>query len=233
MKRAPAPSPSPSIAGTLFVLVLKLLWAAFVVTTPLLGAWVASSLAAYRNGPVALAAASGLLFFPALPLAWEADAQRRRRRRLKGVVRPTILTFWDRFILRTLLINLVFLGALLATYPAAGFAALSTRGDWMLEGRHGATAEAIRAQLFRAADRLEWLYLAVRPNPFDKADDGGSTSPTASTASTGGTDPVPPPKPAETAKPAPTPAPTPAPDKPPPPSAEPSREWPMSPVLHP
>jgi hypothetical protein len=56
-------------------------------------------------------------------------------------------------------VNLLFLGVLLGTGPAKGFTALSTRGDWMLDGRHGATAESIRKQLFHAADRLEWLYL--------------------------------------------------------------------------
>ena len=61
-------------------LLLELLWVAVVVLAPALGAWTASSLAAYLNGPVWLAAAAGLLLFPVLPLAWEAWAASRRRK---------------------------------------------------------------------------------------------------------------------------------------------------------
>ena len=244
----PRPSGSPSIAGALFVVVLKLLWAAFVIATPLLGAWVASSLAAYANGPTALAASTGLLLFPALPLAWDAWATRRRNRDPKKAGTPRVLTFWDRFILRTLAVNLLFLGVLLGTGPARGFTALSTRGDWMIDGRHGATAESARKLLFHAADRLEWLYLAVHVNPFDQKDgDAGGTSsgtpdPTPSATSTTSPAPTtttPKPvdttKPVDTAKPAdttkPPPIPPPAPDKP---SAgvAPS-PWPMPPTLDP
>jgi hypothetical protein len=98
-------------------LVLKAVWIAFVITTPVLGAWVASSLAAYANGPVALAAASALLAFPVLPLAWEAWAERRRKK--SASAKPHILTFTDRLVLRTLAVNLLFLGLLLGTQPKA------------------------------------------------------------------------------------------------------------------
>ena len=238
MKRPAPPPPRSSIAGALFVVVLKIVWAAFVIATPLLGAWVSSSLAAYFNGPTALAASTGLLLFPALPLAWEAWTTRRRGRDPKKAGAPRILTFWDRFILRTLAVNLIFLGALLGTGPAKGFTALSTRGDWMLDGHHGATAESARKLLFRAADRLEWLYLAVHVNPFDQKDgDAGGTSsgtpdPTPSTTST--TSPAPTtttttPKPADTTRP--PPIPPPAPDQP---SAGVALgPWPLPPTLDP
>src|SRR5262245_25756629 len=114
---APASAPRRSPGVALIVLVLKALWVAFVIATPLLGAWAASSLAAYSNGPVAMAAATGLLLFPGLPLAWEGFAAYRRRKR--GDTRPHILTFGDRLILRTLIVNLLFLGVLLGTRPAA------------------------------------------------------------------------------------------------------------------
>jgi transglutaminase superfamily protein len=242
MKRPAPPPPRPSIAGALLVVVLKIVWAAFVIATPLLGAWVSSSLAAYFNGPTALAAAAGLLLFPALPLAWDAWVTRKRSRDPKKASAPRILTFWDRFILRTLAVNLVFLGALLGTEPAKGFTALSTRGDWMLDGRHGATAEGIRKQLFRAADRLEWLYLAVHVNPFDqKGTDGGGTTggapdPTTSTTSTTApTSTATTPKPTDTAAPVdtakPAPIPPPAPDRPSPGVA--SSQWPLPPTLDP
>ena len=121
----PRKAPGRSHGVALFVLVLKVLWVAFVVATPVLGAWAASSLAAYSNGPVGLSAATGLLLFPGLPLGWEAWGAYRRRR--KGDTSRRILTLGDRIILRTLAVNLLFLGVLLGTHPAAAFAALSAR----------------------------------------------------------------------------------------------------------
>ncbi|MEP7123185.1 MAG: transglutaminase domain-containing protein [Byssovorax sp.] len=236
MKRPAPPPPRSSIGGALFVGALKIVWAAFVIATPLLGAWVASSLAAYFNGPAALAASAGLLLFPGLPLLWDTWVTRKRGRDPKKASAPRILTFWDRFILRTLAVNLVFLGVLLGTEPAKGFTALSTRGDWMLDGRHGGAAEAARKQLFRAADRLEWLYLAVHENPFDQKSDsgGGTTSGTpdplpSTTSTTAPTATTPTPTPADTAKP--TPIPPPAPDKPA--SGGVASAWPLPSTLDP
>src|ERR1700757_2129670 len=108
-----AAPPRRSPGASLMVLALKALWVAFVIATPALGAWAASSLAAYSNGPVALAAATGLLLFPGLPLGWEAWAAYRRHRR--GDASRRILTFGDRIVLRTLAVNLLFLGVLLGT----------------------------------------------------------------------------------------------------------------------
>ena len=169
-KNADPAAPSEKAAALALVgLVLKGVWTAFVIATPVLGAWVASSLAAYANGPVALAAASGLLAFPVLPLAWEALSGHRRKK--KKVQKAHILTFGDRLVLRTLAVNLLFLGLLVGTRPQAAFGALSTRGDWMLDGSASQTAESIRKRLFWAADRLEWVYLAVHENPFEKPED--------------------------------------------------------------
>ncbi len=161
MSKQPA---SRSGSVTALVFVFKLLWTAAVIGVPALGVWFASSLAAYRNGPVWLVCLCGALLFPGLPLAWEAFAGWRRRGAAR---RARALTFWDRLVLRTLLINLVFLSGLLARFPAEGFAALSTRGDWFLDGREDARAEQARVLLFRAADGLEWLYEAARRNPYD------------------------------------------------------------------
>lgn len=233
----PAPRPAPraprrSPGAALLVYALKTLWVAFVIATPVLGAWASSSLAAYSNGPVGVAAATGLLLFPGLPLAWEAWASYRRRRR--GVLKPRILTFGDRLILRTLAVNLVFLGALLGTHPAVAFAALSTRGDWMLDGRKGARFDEARRWIFGAADRLEWLYLAVHEDTFARKGD----HPT----------PEPPPLPTATPTATPTTATTTAPaTTAPPPVAsatptprpggatptEPATAWPLAPTLHP
>lgn len=207
----PPRSPAWGAVGLFF----KGLWIAFVITTPVLGAWVASSLAAYANGPVALAAASGLLAFPVLPLAWERWSERRRRRNKAAT--PHILTFTDRFILRTLAVNLVFLGVLAGTRPQAVFSALSTRGDWMLDGQRGPAAAAVRARLFWAADRLEWLYLAFHDNPFDQGGDTPPPVPTGSAAPITSSPPVP--APTQDRPPPPPDRPSPAPsasDSPPP-----------------
>src|SRR5262245_17946454 len=105
----------------------------------------ASSLAAYRNGPVWLAVGCGLLLFPVLPLAWEARARRRLARDKREPSKT--FTTWDRVVLRTLAVNVLFMAALLACFPAAAFAALSTRGDWFLHGRRDPGAEEARRAL--------------------------------------------------------------------------------------
>ena len=171
-----------SRVGGALLLVLRLLWTAFVIATPLLGVWTASSLATYLNGPVALAVASGFLLFPGLPLLWDALANHRRasllsrrreaRERQGLAFEPPrrILTFGDRLILRTLVVNGACLGGLVAAYPEAGFAALSTRGDWMLEGRRDATSEQLRARLLQGASMLQWAYELAHDNPYREAE---------------------------------------------------------------
>ena len=184
-----------STGAALLVLVLKALWVAFVIATPVLGAWVASSLAAYSSGPVAVAAATGLLLFPGFPLGWEAWSLYWRRRR--GVTKPRILTFGDRLVLRTLAVNLVFLGVLLGTRPAAAFAALSTRGDWMLDGRQGPRLDegAPLDPLPRGRPAVEWIYLAVHEDTFARKGDEPPPVPSATASATE----APPPLPSSTA----------------------------------
>lgn len=139
---------------------------AFMLATPLLGVWVASSLAAYANARVGWVVASGLLLFPGLPLAWEGFAAWRRRARQSP--RPHVLTFGDRLLLRTLVLAVGFLAVLLASRPKVAFVALSARGDWFLRGRHGAVADRVRRGAFRLAGGLEWLYEATHKNPYEK-----------------------------------------------------------------
>ncbi|HEY8075503.1 MAG TPA: hypothetical protein VIF62_15370, partial [Labilithrix sp.] len=133
----------------------------FMIGAPLAGTWVASSLAAFANRATWMPVAAGLLLFPGLPLAWEGWTALRARKR------PTrrFLTFSDRIVLRTLAINVLFLGVLLAAFPERAFVALSTRGDWMLDGHHGPTAERARRVLLGSAGVLEWLYAATHENP--------------------------------------------------------------------
>jgi transglutaminase-like putative cysteine protease len=152
--------------GRALVIVFKVLAVLVMIAAPLLGVWVASSLAAYANARVGWVVAAGLLLFPVLPLSWEGFAAWRRRRREKP--KPRILTFGDRLVLRTLAINLLFLGLLVASTPKKVFVALSARGDWFLRDRHGAVADRVRRGAFRLAGGLEWLYEATHPNPYKK-----------------------------------------------------------------
>lgn len=147
-------------------LLLELAWIVVVVAAPALGVWTASSLAAYRNGPVWLACTAGLLLFPVVPFAWELWAARRRAARSGTGTRW--LSVWDRLALRTLFVNALFLALLVVRFPAATFAALSTRGDWFLDDSRSEGAERMRADLFAAAQGLEWLYRLVKPNPYQR-----------------------------------------------------------------
>lgn len=197
---------------------VKALWMASVVLVPALGVWVASSLAAYRNGPVWLACVCGLLLFPLAPLLWEGLAGWLRGR--GGRARPRVLTLGDRLILRTLVLNLAVLGGLLARFPAATFTALSTRGDWFLDGREGPQVERARALLFRAADRLEWLFDAVHANPYEEVVRAAEPQP------------PPPPVPGDSEQPAPAPGPD-APPSPTPTAPVAASTWPLPAELHP
>ena len=155
----------------LLILPFKLLWYAVVLAMPLLGFWLASTLALFLNGPRWLPWLAGGLSL-LLPLLWELERQsrfgrRKAEREAKQQPAPTqLLKPSDRLVLRTLFLNLVFLTALLIVWPQTSFAALATRGDWMLEGRQGAWVERSRTFLFSAANRLEWLYAFSQQNPY-------------------------------------------------------------------
>jgi hypothetical protein len=160
-------STSRSKLGSALVItgwLLKLTFAGLAVLLPLLGVWIASSLAAHHDGPLWASLVAGALCFPLLPLAWDLVATWRRRRSAR--VRPRVLTTFDRLLLRTLAVNLVFVGSLLAVFPGSTFEALSTRGDWMLP-RDGASAERVRGVLFGAAERMSWLHEATHANEYE------------------------------------------------------------------
>lgn len=132
-----------------------------VFCIPVLGVCLASSLVAYTNSPIELAVFSGILLFPLLPLVWDLWKQHQRKT-------PGVLTWGDRITLRTLMLNLLFVTCLLALRPQTAFLALSTRGDWMLDGRQGQAVELVRRNLFELANGVEWLYLVVHQNPYQQ-----------------------------------------------------------------
>lgn len=143
---------------------------AIALALPLLGAWTASSLAAYANGPRNLAILVGLLGFPILPLAWDAIAKARQNKADRA--RRQILTFGDRLWLRTFALNAIFVVTLFATKPQSAVRALQARGDWMLDHRSAPWANQARTVLHGAADALEWIYRSDHDNPYEH-DDGG------------------------------------------------------------
>ncbi len=167
---------------------IKTILALALYGTPVLGVWLASSLIAYHNGITWLPVVAGVLLFPILPLLWEWRASSRRKR--KESPKPRMLTFLDRLTLRTFFLSFLFIGALLAFYPKTAFLALSVRGDWMLQNTSSKPAELTRQTLFKIADGLEWLYLAMSPNPYEtyieevQQQDENSISPQQSSPST-------------------------------------------------
>jgi hypothetical protein len=144
-----------------------------VIATPLLSVWLASSLATFLDGPRWLAIVAGVALFPGLPLLWEAWSHWRfskQAERLGTEKAPPQrwLTTSDRVIIRTLFINLIFLGAMIGLFPRQGFTAVSARGDWFLDGATpGPVVDASRKGVFAAAEYLEWSYDAVTDNPYD------------------------------------------------------------------
>ncbi len=149
----------------------KLGFALLAVATPLLGVWIGSSLARMFDGPVWLPILAGALSFPVLPLLWEGVGRWRRR----NSTRRPFLTAFDRLLLRTLSLNLLFVGGLLALYPKAVFTALSQRGDWMLQGQDTPWADRARDVLHVTADRMQWLHELTHPNEYEELIDPTST----------------------------------------------------------
>lgn len=219
--------PKRSIGIKLFFLFLKLCSVLLMVLVPLFGAWLLSSLAAYNNGPQWLTIIASLLLFPLLPLSWDLFSSWRRGKKKDPA--PRILFFWDRMILRTLVLNLLFLGGLLWREPKTAFTALSARGDWMLDGFEGDTANSIRSGLFRIASTLEWLYLASDENPFLNEKLTKKIPPPPPPAPRPKPPIVQPPKePTSASQPASTPTETPAPN-----TSPTAALWPMPQTLHP
>lgn len=159
-----------SRAATIALFVLKLagrvLWVSTMVLTPLFGFWLASSVAAYHNATQWLSLLVGLLLFPILPVGWDLFFRWRRRRRQDA--RPAILTTIDRLVLRTLIINGLFLGGMMWQGKQESFRALAVRGDWMFDGYDGPIASAFRGVLLDFADTLD--KRTVVENQYGKSD---------------------------------------------------------------
>ena len=209
-----------------------------VLLVPLVAVWGASSLAAMWTGRADAAAALGLLLFPVLPVGWEVASLRRRAKEKKP--RPRILTAVDRLTLRTLAVTLPFLVPMVWLWPAPLFQALTTRGDWFLDGVEAPWAAGARSAVLRVADGLVWMHDAVDDNPWRddegeavvvQHDEGPGPMPDGAHVDVVSPTPAPAPDPTPTPTPVPPPAPTPTPPSPPSP-LDPGA-WPFSATLHP
>ena len=154
---------------------IRILFYLVVFLSPVLGVWLASSLVAYINGPKLLAVFSGILLFPLAPILW--DLFRRNRQKGRNRRKASLLTWGDRITLRTLALNFAFIAILLALRPQISFLALSTRGDWFLDGMTGSQVELVRQGLFKLASGLEGLYLTFHNNPFEQYADSTQIQP--------------------------------------------------------
>ena len=148
-------------ASLVFGFLIRLLFYLIFYGTPLVGFWLASSLAAYLGAPSWIAWVAGLLMFPIIPGVWEVRAYAYRRPESKPWFSPL-----DRLSLRTFAVGLAFLVLMLCAFPQTAFVSLSTRGDWMLDEVKGPRADTARRVLFAAAGALEWLYRATKTNPY-------------------------------------------------------------------
>jgi len=159
------------VAGFVVKYLLRTVWVATMILTPLFGFWLASSLAAYENATQWLALLVGLLLFPILPVGWDLFFVWRRSR--QATPHKAILTRLDRLVLRTLIVNGLFLGTTLYFAHGTAFRALAVRGDWMLDGHYGPVASTVRGWLLAFADRLDERRVADddRYGKSDKAPD--------------------------------------------------------------
>jgi hypothetical protein len=146
-------SRAASIAGFVLKHLAHAVWVSLMVLIPLFGFWLASSLAAYNNATQWLSLLVGLALFPILPVGWELLYAWRRKRNPKPA--PAILTRLDRLVLRTLIINGLFLGGMMWQARAESCRALAVRGDWMLDGYNGPIASTVRGWMLGFADQLD------------------------------------------------------------------------------
>ncbi len=145
--------PVAKVARFAVIHVARAVWVSLMVLTPLFGFWLASSLAAYHNATQWLALLVGLMLFPILPAGWELVYTWRRAR--SKTLKPAILTRLDRLVLRTLIINGLFLSGMMWQARTASFRALAVRGDWMLDGHSGPIATTLRGWMLGFADRFD------------------------------------------------------------------------------
>lgn len=156
-----------------------------ILLTPLLGVWLASSWAAWANGPRWAVVLAGALLFPILPVLWELLAARRRRNKLSRAregssflgrmsqrkASERVTSPLDRVLLRTLVLNGAFLAVLLVGFPRQTLTAVGARGDWMLDDVSGPTAARVRSVLRTLSDGLQDYNADFNDNDYAQGAD--------------------------------------------------------------
>ena len=155
--------------------VLRVLWVSTMVLTPLFGFWLASSFAAYQNASQWLALLGGLVMFPIIPLGWDLVFVWRRSK--QEAPRKAILTRLDRLVLRTLLVNGLFIFCMLFFARTTAVRSLAVRGDWIVDGHHGPIANGIRGFLLAFADRFDRKTATDHYGDSDDAPDPSTIKP--------------------------------------------------------
>jgi hypothetical protein len=153
-------------------LLLGPFWAV-VLSIPLTGVWVTGALVAQLDGPRFLPWVIGAIAALVLPLSWEALATWRGGRKASKKAdagsffqdlkarrdRPRRLKLGTRLLLRTLAVNLAFLVPLGLLAPERVATAVTTRGDWMLDGlEEAAWVQKARARLLSLSDLGAGLF---------------------------------------------------------------------------
>ena len=151
MVSMPSSSPWARAGNWILRVVLRSLWVATMILVPLFGFWIASALAAYHNAAQWTCVLAGLLLFPVVPVGWDLFFIWRRSRRPPE---RAILTWLDRLVLRTLIINGLFLIVILYMAHGTVGRALAVRGDWMLDGYEGDFVTRARGFFLGFADKL-------------------------------------------------------------------------------
>ena len=73
--------------------------------------------------------------------------------------------------LRTLVLSVGLLAPMVWLWPTELFMALTTRGDWFLDGVEGTWAAPTRTAVLGAADGLVWVYDQAHENPWRASGD--------------------------------------------------------------
>lgn len=145
------------------------------VIVPLLGFWVASSITAYLNGPIWLVLLCGLLVCPVLPLIFEIWRAHQRKQYSERPSYPGAIAY-SAYVDASRVAGLVLVAALVID-PKGVVAAVSTRGDWMLEGAGGAVVAEARSGVLWVADQIAFLDRSRQDNPFSEFDDSKTVNP--------------------------------------------------------
>ncbi|MEQ9541806.1 MAG: hypothetical protein RIU46_33935, partial [Deltaproteobacteria bacterium] len=150
----------PVIAGVIDVVSL---------VAGLVGLWIATSVAVHLNVSLLWAVVVGLVVFPGVPLLLEIWHRIDRRR--YGETEDDHPPPRVRILRSALRVNAALLVVALIVFPRVVFTAITTRGDWMMEGARGPWRDALLA----VADRADFLY--AEDNPFDAFDDSVKVEP--------------------------------------------------------